>query len=129
MQAKIRESKAEFDTKKFFASIKYLLTDKGFVIHMVAYGINIAVFSAVGTLLTQFILHFFEVSVVAYLIHTNTYIYISYSPDLVPCILFPFWYHNNIYESVSKTGQNSGIGILHLLAITFKKIIKNLITH
>ncbi|XP_057667825.1 uncharacterized MFS-type transporter C09D4.1-like isoform X1 [Diorhabda carinulata] len=59
-QAKLRRQKEEFDTRLFFTSIVKLFRNKGFVIHMVAYSINIAVFSAVGTLLNQFILQFFE---------------------------------------------------------------------
>ncbi|KAJ8921576.1 hypothetical protein NQ315_010481 [Exocentrus adspersus] len=58
-QAKIRENKEEFSTKAFFESIKQLFLNKPFVIHMVAYGINVAVFSAVGTLLSQFVLQYF----------------------------------------------------------------------
>lgn len=63
-QAKIRETKVDFDTKIFFRAIKKLFTNKAFVIHLVPYGIHIAVFSAVSTLLTQFILQFFEVSTI-----------------------------------------------------------------
>ncbi|XP_072394876.1 uncharacterized MFS-type transporter C09D4.1-like isoform X2 [Diabrotica undecimpunctata] len=59
-QALLRLNKQEFDTSVFFKSIKKLFLNRGFVIHMVAYSINIAVFSAVGTLLNQFILQFFE---------------------------------------------------------------------
>ncbi|XP_018571730.1 uncharacterized MFS-type transporter C09D4.1-like [Anoplophora glabripennis] len=59
-QANLRQNKEEFSTKAFFLSIKKLFQNKPFVIHMVAYGINIAVFSAVGTLLSQFVLQYFE---------------------------------------------------------------------
>ncbi|XP_018571724.1 uncharacterized MFS-type transporter C09D4.1-like [Anoplophora glabripennis] len=59
-QANLRQNKEEFSTKAFFLSIKKLFQNKPFVIHMVAYGINIAVFSAVGTLWTQFVLQYFE---------------------------------------------------------------------
>ncbi|XP_050512591.1 uncharacterized MFS-type transporter C09D4.1-like isoform X2 [Diabrotica virgifera virgifera] len=59
-QALLRLNKQEFDTSVFFKSIRDLFLNRGFVIHMVAYSINIAVFSAVGTLLNQFILQFFE---------------------------------------------------------------------
>lgn len=59
-QAILRHQKEEFDTRLFFSSISNLFHNKGFLIHMVAYSINIAVFSAVGTLLNQFILQYFE---------------------------------------------------------------------
>lgn len=61
VQAVLRENKVQFDTKVFFLSIKDLFLNTGFVIHLCGYGINIAVFSAIGTLLSQFILSFFEV--------------------------------------------------------------------
>ncbi|CAH1102509.1 unnamed protein product [Psylliodes chrysocephalus] len=60
VQAVLRENKVQFDTKVFFLSIKDLFLNTGFVIHLCGYGINIAVFSAIGTLLSQFILSFFE---------------------------------------------------------------------
>ncbi|KAJ8967433.1 hypothetical protein NQ314_002881 [Rhamnusium bicolor] len=59
-QATLRENQEIFKTKTFFSSIKKLFLNKPFVIHMVAYGINLAVFSGVGTLLNQFILQYFE---------------------------------------------------------------------
>lgn len=62
-QANLRQNKEEFNTKEFFLSIKKLFQNKPFVIHMVAYGINIAVFSAVGTFLSQFVLQYFQVSI------------------------------------------------------------------
>lgn len=61
-QAHLRETKEEFDTKTFFISVKKLFTNKAFNIFAVAYSIEIAVFSAFGTLLTQYVLNFFEVS-------------------------------------------------------------------
>ncbi|CAH0558762.1 unnamed protein product [Brassicogethes aeneus] len=59
-QAKEREIDREFETKKFFISIKDLFLNKAFVIHVVAFSINIGVFSGIGTLLAQFILFYFE---------------------------------------------------------------------
>ncbi|XP_050512589.1 uncharacterized MFS-type transporter C09D4.1-like [Diabrotica virgifera virgifera] len=60
VQAKIRDSKEDFQNKVFFNSLKDLFLNKPFVILMVAYGINIGVYSAVSTLLNQFILQYFE---------------------------------------------------------------------
>ncbi|KAJ8979451.1 hypothetical protein NQ317_006765 [Molorchus minor] len=59
-QASIRDKKVEFKTKSFFTSLKKLFLNKGFVIHMIGYGINIGVLSAAGTLLNQFILQYFK---------------------------------------------------------------------
>lgn len=38
------------------------MCNKPFLVHMVAYGINVAVFSAVGTYLNQYTLSYFPVS-------------------------------------------------------------------
>nr|CAH7752324.1 unnamed protein product [Callosobruchus chinensis] len=59
-ELRTRKENEEFKSSEFFRSIKILLTNKGFMIHMCAYGINIAVFSAVGTFLSQFVLQYFE---------------------------------------------------------------------
>lgn len=61
-QARLREVKEEFNVKKFFKAIGKLFLNKAFVIHMITYGINVAVFLAISTLLTQFVLEYFEVS-------------------------------------------------------------------
>ncbi|CAH1173871.1 unnamed protein product [Phaedon cochleariae] len=59
-QASLREVKKEFESSEFFKSVKKLFLNRGFVTHMIAYSINVGVFSAVGTLLNQFILQHFE---------------------------------------------------------------------
>nr|CAI5840952.1 unnamed protein product [Callosobruchus analis] len=59
-QLRVNKDKTEFKSSDFFQSIKQLFLNKGFLIHMCAYGINIGVFSAIGTLLSQFILQYFE---------------------------------------------------------------------
>lgn len=47
---------------EFFNLFKKLLKKNGFAAHMVAYGINIGVFAAVGTFLNQFVLQYFPVN-------------------------------------------------------------------
>ncbi|CAG9856708.1 unnamed protein product [Phyllotreta striolata] len=59
-QAKIRDSKDDFTNEAFFSSLKDLCTNKAFLVLMVAYGINIGVYSAVSTLLNQIILQYYE---------------------------------------------------------------------
>ncbi|XP_019868184.2 uncharacterized MFS-type transporter C09D4.1 isoform X2 [Aethina tumida] len=44
--------------KEFLSSFRNLLTDRGFLLHMTAYGINVAVFSSLGTFLNQFVLYY-----------------------------------------------------------------------
>lgn len=56
-----RVNKANNEKPDFFQSLKVLMTNKPFLIHMVAYGINVAVFSALGTYLNQFTLAYFPV--------------------------------------------------------------------
>lgn len=56
-----RVNKANNEKPAFFKSLKELMTNKPFLIHMVAYGINVAVFSALGTYLNQFTLSYFPV--------------------------------------------------------------------
>lgn len=41
--------------------IKIFTQHKGFTLHSIAYGINIGVFAAIGTLLNQFVLEYFPV--------------------------------------------------------------------
>ncbi|CAH1958086.1 unnamed protein product [Acanthoscelides obtectus] len=55
-----RNGSQQFRSRDFFGSIRMLLINKGFVVHMIAYGINIAAFSAIGTFLSQFVLQYFE---------------------------------------------------------------------
>uniref|UniRef100_A0A0N5ARS0 MFS domain-containing protein n=1 Tax=Syphacia muris TaxID=451379 RepID=A0A0N5ARS0_9BILA len=43
----------------FFSSLKQLIKNQNFVLFFIAYGINVGVFYAVSTLLSQVILHFF----------------------------------------------------------------------
>lgn len=62
-QANERQTRKEVTFKTFCQSLKLLFKNKGFVIHMAAYGINIGVSSAVGTLLSQFIVAYFQVKV------------------------------------------------------------------
>nr|XP_023028816.1 feline leukemia virus subgroup C receptor-related protein 1-like [Leptinotarsa decemlineata] len=59
-EASRRMNQKKFDKTDFFRSIKYLFQNKGFLIHMVAYSINVAVSSAAMTLLNQFVLQNFE---------------------------------------------------------------------
>ncbi|KAG5895664.1 hypothetical protein JTB14_008673 [Gonioctena quinquepunctata] len=59
-QANIRNAGKKLNAKIFLVSIGDSFRNRGLMIHMVAYSINIAVFSAIGTLLTQFILQYFE---------------------------------------------------------------------
>ncbi|KAI4454467.1 major facilitator superfamily protein-related [Holotrichia oblita] len=58
-QAKLRLNKSEFTNKEFLNSYKSLLTNKPFMVLMFAYGINIGVFAALGTMLNQFVLSYF----------------------------------------------------------------------
>ncbi|RZC37108.1 putative MFS-type transporter C09D4.1, partial [Asbolus verrucosus] len=54
-----RSKQEKFSTKAFLDSVKVILTNKAFMIHVIAYGINIGVFSAVGPLLNQVVLQYF----------------------------------------------------------------------
>lgn len=58
----IERNKGKFSNSEFFDSLKQLAKNKGFIIHSIAFGINVAVFSAISTLLNQFILFYFPVS-------------------------------------------------------------------
>ncbi|RZC37109.1 MFS 1 domain containing protein, partial [Asbolus verrucosus] len=62
-----RKLQAKFSLRSFFESIKVSMVNVPFVIHMVAYRINIAVFSAVSTPLNQFILQYFPRNHILYL--------------------------------------------------------------
>ncbi|KAJ8967431.1 hypothetical protein NQ314_002879 [Rhamnusium bicolor] len=55
-----RENKEDVTLSVFFKSLKTLLKNKSFLIHTVAYGFCYGIFSAIGTLLNQFILNYFE---------------------------------------------------------------------
>lgn len=57
-----RNKGTEFSNKEFFRDLKKLAKNKGFFLHSIAYGLNIAAFSAISTLLNQFVLHYFPVS-------------------------------------------------------------------
>ncbi|EFA11809.1 uncharacterized MFS-type transporter C09D4.1 [Tribolium castaneum] len=59
-QVEERNRTENFSTKSFFQSILVLLKNVPFVIHVVAFGVNIGVFSAVGTLLNQLVLRYFK---------------------------------------------------------------------
>ncbi|CAG9856707.1 unnamed protein product [Phyllotreta striolata] len=60
VQAELRETKPKFDTKVFFLSMRDLFLNKAFVVNMLAYSVNMAVFSAIGTLQNRIILTFYE---------------------------------------------------------------------
>nr|CAI5855693.1 unnamed protein product [Callosobruchus analis] len=61
-QAKLeeRENKDVVNFKVFIGSLKVLFKNKAFLIHAFSYGLNLAIYSAIGTLLNQFILNYFE---------------------------------------------------------------------
>ncbi|KAJ3627392.1 hypothetical protein MTP99_014772 [Tenebrio molitor] len=59
-QVQERSRTEKFSTKSFFVSIMDLCTNIPFVIHVIAYGINIGVFSAIGTLLNPIVLQYFS---------------------------------------------------------------------
>lgn len=59
-QVEERSRTEKFSTKLFLRSILKLAKNVPFVIHVIAYGINIGVFSAVGTLLNQLVLQYFN---------------------------------------------------------------------
>lgn len=48
--------------KTFLQSLKDLLTNMGFLVHMLGYSISFGIFSAFGTLLNHFVLSYFPVS-------------------------------------------------------------------
>lgn len=56
-----RNEEKKFTMSGFVSSVMVILTNKDFMIHNLAYGINIGVFSAVGTLLNQLVLQYFKV--------------------------------------------------------------------
>ncbi|XP_076253573.1 choline/ethanolamine transporter flvcr2a-like [Rhynchophorus ferrugineus] len=51
--------KEQLDMRQYLKAYKKLFHNRGFVFHTIAYGINIGVFAAIGTLLNQFILEYF----------------------------------------------------------------------
>ncbi|VEN43634.1 unnamed protein product [Callosobruchus maculatus] len=55
-----RENKEVVNFKVFAESLKVLFKNKAFLIHAFSYGLNLAIYSAIGTLLNQFILNYFE---------------------------------------------------------------------
>ncbi|KAJ3665624.1 hypothetical protein Zmor_001113 [Zophobas morio] len=59
-QVEERSRTDKFSTKAFFESMLVLAKNVPFLIHVMAYGINIGVFSAIGTLLNQLILLYFK---------------------------------------------------------------------
>ncbi|CAH1969779.1 unnamed protein product [Acanthoscelides obtectus] len=60
-QLKERENKEVVNFKVFLKSLKTLFKNNAFLIHAFSYGLNLAIYSAIGTLLNQFILNYFEV--------------------------------------------------------------------
>ena len=50
----------------YLASIKRLMTNKGYVLLLVTYGLNVGVFYAISTLLNSVIMSHFEVSYITY---------------------------------------------------------------
>lgn len=50
------------DNVNFMQSVKRLLTNKGYVLLLLSYGINVGVFYAISTLLNQIFLIYFPVS-------------------------------------------------------------------
>ncbi|CAH1102506.1 unnamed protein product [Psylliodes chrysocephalus] len=59
VQATLRENNKKFQSKYFFNSIKKLFKSKAFMIHLVAYSINVAGINAVVIFLNQFTLQYF----------------------------------------------------------------------
>lgn len=62
--------KCSESTSNFMRSIQRLLTNKGYVLLLLSYGINVGVFYALSTLLNQVLLRHFPVSE---LFHFNVY--------------------------------------------------------
>lgn len=60
-QAEVRRHETEAGENLFYETFKSLVTDKGFLLHSLAAGISIGVFSGVATLLSQLILIYFPV--------------------------------------------------------------------
>lgn len=58
----------------FMKSVKHLLLNKSFLIHTISYGCNVGIFSAIATLLNQFILNYFEVNELLFHLF-NFYVY------------------------------------------------------
>lgn len=61
-QAVLREGQsASSDNVDYVASIKRLMTNRGYVLLLITYGLNVGVFYAISTLLNSVILMHFEV--------------------------------------------------------------------
>lgn len=58
-QAVQREAES---TESFFQSVKKLVTNVGYLLLLLSYGINVGVFYAISTLLNQIVLDYFPVS-------------------------------------------------------------------
>lgn len=61
-QAEERRKVQVVTMKTFLQSLKDLLTNMGFLVHMLGYSISFGIFSAFGTLLNHFVLSYFPVS-------------------------------------------------------------------
>ncbi|KAG5892088.1 hypothetical protein JTB14_011989 [Gonioctena quinquepunctata] len=54
-----RSNRQEVTLSVFMGSIRALMTNKAFLIHVLCYGCNLGIYSAIGTLLNQFVLNYF----------------------------------------------------------------------
>ena len=62
-QAVLREGQTQSsDNVNYAASIKRLMTNRGYVLLLITYGLNVGVFYAISTLLNSVILMHFKVS-------------------------------------------------------------------
>lgn len=69
----------------FVQSLKNLFKNRSFMLLLVAYGINVGVFYAISTLLSEIILKFYEVSWVSKSIHIHIYRVNCLSAILLHC--------------------------------------------
>jgi nitrate/nitrite transporter NarK len=58
------------EPEDYMSSIKRLVTNKGYILLLLSYGMNVGVFYAISTLLNSFILKYFPVS--KFLVNTDT---------------------------------------------------------
>lgn len=91
-QAVQRESES---TGSFFLSVKKLVTNTGYLLLLLSYGINVGVFYAISTLLNHIVLQYFPVSLSAsflYLLFPLILIFCLIKRQILPLVLSLYFY-------------------------------------
>lgn len=91
-QAVQREAES---TGSFFVSVKKLVTNTGYLLLLLSYGINVGVFYAISTLLNHIVLQYFPVSLSAsflYLLRPLILIFCLIKKQISPLILSLYFY-------------------------------------